>query len=219
MMTRMTKGCDAVTRVLAATLALLTIGAVVSCSDDDPPAARGALVMVGDSITACSVDEHRQAFERDGWDATVDAYPGRGLITSDDDDPATGVEAAERLRSAAGTPPRWVVALGTNDALRWPADRYRRLITEYLDALGPGARVMWVNDHMPSFADQSDAWNAALAAIDAERDDLVVFDWSAFVDEHHVPMKPDGVHYPDDQCGVRARAVADAATLTFAPPG
>jgi lysophospholipase L1-like esterase len=183
----------------------------------------GAVVVVGDSLTASEPDDLLAALAAAGWGPIrIDAQPGRRAA---DDEPyaRSGRTTIERIAEATERGPAartWVIALGTNDLGvlgdrdRGPSPDPDRVIDAVLAAIpsGPDGApdVWWVDVHAATDLDATQRFNDALQrAADAGR--LTVVAWSGEVRQHPTWLDPDGIHTTDE--GARARNGLIARTI------
>lgn len=190
----------------------------VTLRTDPAPGGRGAVAVVGDSLTFERLDDLVSRLRAAGFGPVrVDGRPGRRLVREVAMS-TSGVQAVRAAR-AAGEPRWWVLALGTNDLDDTAPDRVAELVGEVLTAAGP-MPVVWVDVWVTGDASSdAAAFNAGVVAASAARPGTAVADWSAAAAPHPEWFGPDGLHNTPD--GALARnafvverlvAAADAAS-------
>jgi lysophospholipase L1-like esterase len=151
--------------------------------------------MVGDSLTVGTMPYQADDFRAQGWSRTmIDAYTNRGIKTKVRRDLHTGLTAVDAIRDSWGDTAVWIVALGTNDALIYPKRKHAQVITEMMDRIGRGHKVMWINAYVPEREPLAAAWNTSLDEVASLRDDMYVFDWAGLAFENQTWLAIDGVH-------------------------
>lgn len=117
-------------------------------------------------------------------------------------------------RQQGWDPPNLYVNLGANDSGLCGADVdcARAAILHLVDAIGPGHQVWWPQiTRLYTRADEQNAWNLALAQIDAERTDFFTWDWPAALANSNFGSN-DGTHLSVD--GYRKRSQLMAHEIT-----
>lgn len=151
--------------------------------------------MVGDSLTVGSMPYQADDFRAQGWSRTmIDAYTSRGIKTKVRRDLHTGLTAVDAIRDSWGDTEVWIVALGSNDALIYPKRKHAAAISEMMDRIGRGHKVMWINAYVPEREPQAAAWNTSLDEVAAMRDDMYVFDWAGLAFQNQNWLAIDGLH-------------------------
>jgi hypothetical protein len=174
--------------------ATLGPGAVTTTTAHD---ARGAIGLIGDSLSAQATAQEIAGLERAGWSPVVhNALGGRRTTPDPDTEPSfSGLAALEEIRAKGSNPHTWIIELGTNDVSVAGNDavELRRRIDLMLDAIGPEHQVVWVNVHNGLDLPASATFNAVLAQVARERGNVVVADWAT---EATKPgnLLPDGIH-------------------------
>lgn len=198
--------------------------------NDNAPSGQGApsgprkIAHIGDSLTAYTIPELREAYAARGLDAEIDAFGGRAIFQKLPKDPKTGKQAALDLQ-AQGPFDLWVVALGTNDTANVAVGSgYTRAqaIDAMMEAIGPGQKVLWVNTFtkMTSGAWHNDnmrLWNQALEDAKARWPNMQVFDWASIASRNNVPFS-DGIHHTKAGYAARNEAIANAAAAELVAP-
>ena len=122
-------------------------------------------------------------------------------------------------RATGWDAPTVLVNLGANDVgtCQTSIACARTRITAVLDLIGPGRRVWWPLITHPR-ADYAAAWNAALTQVDAERLDVVTWDWPAEMAAGGYSTS-DGVHlsgpgYVRRSARIAERITADLGSAT-----
>jgi len=131
----------------------------------------------------------------------LDLQPGRSISRKLGSRPSA-VESVRSARKQGFDPPTYVIALGFPDIIRWernarPATSVtsiRNLIIPLLDEIGDDRRIAFF-DLYSVRPTRAETFNAALASLAAERDNLLVVPWSALARRHRNWHKPDGYHY------------------------
>ncbi len=163
-----------------------------------PPGRGGSRVVVlGDSVTKGDRHYLKPALSAVGWaDVKVDGEPCRRIPASASE-PYSGVKIVRALRAAGASPDAFVIALGTND-IGFVVEYHqtpRKLISEMLDAIGPGRRVLWVDVVQPDLPEGAAWFNRTLAEMAEERPgQLLVLRWSRAAAAHHEWFLDDGIH-------------------------
>ena len=175
---------------------------------------------LGDSLTAYTIDELKDAYAAVGIEATFEAYGGRAIYEYCCGDDTTGKQAAERL-VASGFAGCWVIALGTNDTANVSAgaaisraDRIDAMMKTIDDSAQ--VRVMWVNTYTTKTEGHwsnanMELWNAELEKARARWPNMHVFDWASIAKTGSAPFS-DGIHHTTQGYAVRNAAIAKAAS-------
>ncbi|HSB85568.1 MAG TPA: GDSL-type esterase/lipase family protein [Ilumatobacteraceae bacterium] len=173
--------------------------------------------LVGDSLTVGTMPYQSDDLRAIGWSRTmIDAYASRGVRTKVRHDLHTGLTAVDAIRESWGDTEVWIVGLGTNDALIYSKRKNAQVITEMMDRIGRGHKVMWINVYLPQRAPQATAWNASLDEVAAERDDMYVFDWAGLAFENKRWLASDSVHL--SALGYQQRSAAVARASRYLQP-
>jgi lysophospholipase L1-like esterase len=171
----------------------------------------GPVVLVGDSIFFMASDELRSALSEDGWEATVDAYPGAGIRNG-------GFETVDwpaRLRDlvAFARPEVVVVELGTNGCGQ--CEPVPSAIPDAIDANMAQLRdvevVLWLE--VATFgpgADRGRVVNAALRDAADEWDNLELLPYDGWFAGRTDLIPADDVHPTPEGEQALARHVAEA---------
>jgi lysophospholipase L1-like esterase len=165
------------------------IGMLAACALLFPapsdPVERPTVVHIGDSISHASTDELAAMYDAAGYDAWIDARPGRSitepLYTTD-----SALDAADRGAEHLAVADVVVIALGTNDIM-YPDPGQHRL-DAILDRVPESAYVMWVDVYRPGLP--WEAWNGLVEA-DSRIDSVV--HWSSVRNLGHLFVS-DGFH-------------------------
>jgi len=174
---------------------------------------RSGVAVVGDSLTVPIASALTKDLKKDGWkDVRVDAEVGRAMSSSAL--VPSGITAIKGLKRKGFDPPAWIVALGTNDvSVTGDQRELRAWIEQLLATIGPH-QVIWVNlwrTDTPAFEQRAQRFNALLAQVASDHDNVRVLDWAKTVEGHPEFFGPDKIHLSlrgDDQ---RTKAIVDAA--------
>ncbi|MEO6491292.1 MAG: hypothetical protein ABIP99_00485 [Ilumatobacteraceae bacterium] len=178
--------------------------------------------MIGDSLTSFGGNATADALAGVGWtNPIVDAFPNRRIDFHSELDLYDGLGAVDAIRDRSGDSQYWIIDLGTNDIWVDFGGDHASLIRQMLQRIGPGHRVLWVNVHFPGSRELENEWNSALATVDAESEQMTVFDWASLADEHPEWMSIDMIHHSAEGLLARASAIAAASLrmLEPLPPG
>ena len=184
---------------------------------------RGAVVVVGDSLTKSSVHETMSKLIDAGFGPIcLDAGFGRYLGTHrGPSSVSTGVEVIARIKASepvwGAKSVTWVIALGTNDVGFTTAARGTTFAATWIgaarDAIGPTTTVpYWVNiaTGRPPAVTVEQMWNEQLLTAG------VVIDWAdAVAGQTSVYLKGDQIHLTAEGVVLRSDLVVHA--LTAAP--
>lgn len=186
-----------------------------------PSHAGSSVVVLGDSVTKGDRHYLKPALNAVGWaHVKVDGEPCRRIPASASE-PYSGVKIVRALRAAGASPDAFVIALGTND-IGFVVEYHqtpRKLISEMLDAIGPGRRVLWVDVVQPDLPEGAAWFNRTLAEMAEERPgQLLVLRWSRAAAAHHEWFLDDGIHLSEIGHAQRAALVAQAS-LALRRPG
>ncbi len=182
------------------------------------PGPLGAITVIGDSVmlggllVGPTIGAQLQA---QGW-GPVRARAGEGYSTGAFNTNTTWKATywIERWRNEGWDAPTVLVNLGANDSGVCRADVAcaRDAILHLVDAIGPGHRIWWPKiTRFFTFADQANAWNAALDQIASERADFFTWDWPTEMRTGGY-SSPDQTHLGADS--YRKRSVVMARELT-----
>lgn len=170
---------------------------------------RGAVAVVGDSLTWESAVETAASLVLAGWGPVcVDALPGRDTVNSG----GAGVVAIERIRASHGVwaapSVRWVIALGTNDTHQVGADTVEavRRIDAVVAAVGSvQQRVVWMNvaTLRPGTSPAEEALFNAVVATDGR---VHLLDWAGRLQLDWI--REDLVHLSTSGVGGRSALIA-----------
>lgn len=200
---------------------------VVATRAEDIPFMKGKkIAIIGDSLTFQDANGHKgvtAAFEAAGWSVGsvwFYAMPGKTINTPDSSDHTT-VQNIAACRAQIGEPDVWVIALGTNDALQGiDATQVNLRIKAVLMALGPDARVAWVNTAGDPAKDSSSfdtVVNTAIASAMQERSHSLLIDWSAYISrDSQESYWRDAVHMTPSGYAFRNTFIADTSKKAVA---
>jgi hypothetical protein len=168
------------------------------------------VAVIGDSLLSYDRADLDGSLRAVGWAGTqIDAVPSRRIPASVRA-PLSGIKAIRALRATGFDTRYWIIALGTNDIGLLGAADPRPLITSLLDELGPGTTVLWVNADQPRFPQATARFDAALAAVLAERGGYV-FDWASLARANPTWLVSDGIHLTGTGFRQRHRLLAQAS--------
>jgi hypothetical protein len=182
-----------------------------------PTLARPVVAVVGDSLAFSAALQLDPAWKEAGFTPRAELAPGRQIaVIGLDGQVSSGLDAIRSLK-AAGQPALWVVQLGTNDIFFEPfaGDRYAELVTSVLDAIGPGAPVVWVDVWRGDRPAQSQLFDDVLKVIASQRPQLHLADWVRVARTEPV-LRPDGVHLNPFGLERFTRTLVDAAVVVHA---
>lgn len=182
------------------------------------------IAIIGDSLTyqdAGGQGAVSAAFEAAGWPQGATWFYGvvGKAINDADSTGKTTVQNIATARSAIGEPDVWVIALGTNDALNFASDtKIKADIQTVLTALGPNAKVLWVNtagNPGDNFSTLNATVNADIASAVSARPHTLLADWSGYI----LPISQpnywvDRVHMSDTGYALRNQFVANKSIQT-----
>jgi len=169
------------------------------------PGPRGAVTVIGDSVMLGSVLETdgygpsvSQMLVDRGW-GPVRAVAGVGLQTGlHVSNPGANMSKWVIDRRAEGwDSPTYMVGLGSNDVGNCSNNQAcaERDILYLVDTIGADKTIWWSLITGPTQA-AADAWNGALAAVAAQRPNLVLWDWPAALAASGITLSGDRVHLP-----------------------
>ena len=206
----------------AVVTALVVLAATSRAGLDRRALERGgsSVVVLGDSMTMGDRRYLKPALSAAGWlHVKVDGEPCRRIPASANE-PYSGVKIVRALRAAGAAPDAFVVALGTND-IGFVVEYHqtpRHLISEMLDAIGPGRRVLWVDVVQPDLPEGAAWFNHTLDEIAEERPgQLLVLRWSRAAAAHSEWFLNDGIHLSEIGHAQRAALVAQASLALRGP--
>jgi lysophospholipase L1-like esterase len=160
---------------------------------ESKPVAASSVVILGDSLSAQSTDAYAASLPG----VTVDAFPGRTLVSKTVSD-----TAMDRIADLKITKPAWwVVALGTNDAAygEHSPEVMAADIETVLKAIGDDQCVLWVLPAIGPPATQG--WIDNVAAFGdivrfafGSRSCGALVDWQLVVASERDILKDDGIH-------------------------
>ena len=181
--------CVAVAHLAAA--GLVAIG--FSAPNRHAAAASATWAIIGDSVVAGNsliIEPQLAAAHMPPW--FVEAKSGRRTevpVVNSWYQATSGLQAVARTLALGHHPALWVIELGTNDAyaVQWCEcpDRVAfagEMIDHLLQALGPGAQVVWLTIRNSLEPIGADAFNTALAQ--RAGPSFMVADWRAYSDPH-----------------------------------
>jgi lysophospholipase L1-like esterase len=151
------------------------------------------VAVVGDSLTLSAQQEVTDTLGRLGLGVVrVDGQVSRRM-TSATDTIRSGLSVVQEI-AASSNPQVWVIALGTNDvASGVPADSLSRSVRQVLDAIPPGAMVVWVDTWLRDEFDAVVAGNQIIREAVESRPNSVVADFFSYGDDEGI-VGSDGVH-------------------------
>lgn len=178
----------------------------------------GTVGMVGDSITAGSMDELRYVFTAHGVDeATIDGVPSRRIeIGNGNSEPLNGISTLYAMLADGVRPDAWVIALGTNDVGQYAdATEYAGLIDTMVEMLPDDVALVWVDVYRPRYLEDTETFNRLVRERLARRDRSAVASWFDVASRpDQQVLQDDGIHPNDDGSAAFAGLVAAAlATL------
>lgn len=168
---------------------------VVSIAEVGP---RGAVAVVGDSLTWQSARDLAVQLQQDGWGPVcVDGTISRTVEYGNAEVP-DGLDAVRRIRGTSLVWGRsdvtWVVALGTNDSgfSRTSVERANTSAAKLVNEIGGPAVIDWVNTKTnrsgaPALNEQ--AWNAGVQQLGVS-----IIDWRSAVVANPAVIGGDRVH-------------------------
>jgi lysophospholipase L1-like esterase len=170
--------------------------------------------MVGDSITAASVDQLNSAFVAVGVASPrIDGVRSRRIeVGNGKDAPLSGLKTIYGLLGEGLRPDAWVIELGTNDVGSYNSDAdYRHLIDEVLTMLPGDAAVVWVNTFRPQYMQDTKVFNLVLQDRLQQRGHTQLVDWYTAVSPKNSRLLiADRVHPNETGQRVLALLVAQA---------
>ena len=176
------------------------------------------VAIIGDSLTyqdAAGQGAVSAAFETAGWPSGATWFYGvvGKAINDPDTNNTTTVQNIAQARAAIGEPDVWVIPLGTNDALNFASTaKINADIQTVLTALGPNAKVAWVNtagDPDDNFSTLNSDVNDAIVSAMSGRPHSLLVDWSSYI----LPMSQpsywlDRVHMTSSGYAIRNQYIA-----------
>lgn len=216
--------------VVVATLCAISISATPEASAasstkyivDDTARPLGAISVIGDSVMLGSLTYGStlvdQLAER-GW-GPIRARAGMGYSTGHLAVPDWGKVSSwlDKWRAEGWDAPNLIVNIGVNDSGLCGASYECSVnsINFLLDEVGPNHRVFWPNITRSAAGarDYQAVWNAALAAVAAERPELIVWDWASLYAGGGFPSG-DRIHLSPNAYVERNRHIAEAVTATM----
>jgi hypothetical protein len=186
-------------RVAAALAACLTLLATSVASAGGAAPQAHSIFHVGDSLAY-------------GTSIYLPRYLKGWKLTQDVDVSMQSYSVPDRVRAqGAGLARVIIVSAGTNGS---PAaiTLFRNDVRKVLRVAGPSRCVVWANVVRPPYQGVSyDGINRALAQLDKQNANLVVFDWAAMVRRNPGALSSDGVHVAVPFYKKRAQAMAALA--------
>jgi hypothetical protein len=160
---------------------------VASSRSQPSPTARGNRVLViGDSLTWQSLTPIAASLRADGWDPTIEAFPGTTI-----GDWSIKVEQL----IAEHRPDVVLVELGTNNCTA-ACPRIGAVIDGFLRQVPRSLPVVWMNvQAQPSYPAHPESINDALRAAAERWPNMTLADMSARFRNHTDWHAPDGVHF------------------------
>jgi len=158
----------------------------------------GSVTVVGDSITAASVDAIRATLSAEDVE-TVDVHGkerrrieiGNGSSA----EPLAGIEEIYQLIADGADPDVWVIALGTNDVGQYPdAEAYGRLVDTVLGMIPEDVPVVWVDAYRPDEPEHTAIFNEVLHDRIDDRENSAVAPWHAFASSDQTILRKDDLH-------------------------
>lgn len=182
-------------RISVATVIAIAIGvAAFSVSrDEGTSAAAGSLTLVGDSLNVGIEPYLGDALP--GW--TIDPHDLVGRTT------AEGIQELRRLGSRLA--PVVVVSLGTNDA-EGSEERFRRLVGEAVEIVGPGRCLVWATIVRNGAA--RNGFDLVLHDAESEHANVRLVEWGRMVAEDRSLLAGDLVHGTPEGYSRRAEETA-----------
>lgn len=190
------------------------------------PGPRGPIMILGDSVMLGSSYEMpgygpslAEMLVDRGWGPVL-TKTGVGFQGGSNLPSASGANLTSYLRSVRASgwdSPVFVINIGGNDILGCSRSQAcaERDIAGLLDEIGADKEVWWSLITMTEQAD-ADAWNAALAAVAAQRSNLRLWNWPSIRVANDVPIGADNVHLPDSSAyRKRSALIADDVTARF----
>ena len=192
-----------------------TAAATDTTNSPREPITINSVAMVGDSITAASAGELRDALADIGVDEVyIDGEASRRVLVGSgrNGGSLSGVKAVEALLEDGVNPSAWVVALGTNDVGGFgTADEGRELIEKITELLAPTVPLVWVNVYRPSDLRATRLFNELLAGVLESRGNAIVADWYAIATDPELDvLRSDDLHPNDEGKVAFAELVAQA---------
>ncbi len=152
------------------------------------------MAVIGDSLTV-GASPGLQAFLPD-VNLRLDARVSRPTLE--------GVQAAASTK--ASTAELVVVALGSNDSCA--VAECRRRVDAVLGAIGPRAKVVWMQP--ATFRPNMAAVRSAVtAAARQSKGQITVLDWQPYLDDNPGIKSSDGIHLTSEGYRLRAQVTAD----------
>jgi hypothetical protein len=178
-------------------------------------ATRGAIALVGDSLSVQARLQQQATLLATGWSpAILNGAIGRRIpLDASTQPPLSGVAAVGEVRARGADPHTWIVELGTNDVVVTGNDprAMRSLVGEMLDAIGGGHRVVWVTVYNGNDLAASARFNAVLEQVAGARSDLMLANWAAVAATPGY-LTDDDVHLTAAGQAAFARVISDAAS-------
>ena len=173
---------------------------------------RGAVAVVGDSLTYQSARDLAVTLQREGWgpicvDGTISRTVEYGNVSVPD-----GLDAVRRIRSVSNEWNRsdvtWIVALGTNDAgfSQSSASRANRSAAKLADEIGHYSQIYWVNTKTNmggSRPSHEAAWNLGVQQLGVK-----IVDWYSAAKADPAVMGGDRVHLSRSGINVRNEVIS-----------
>jgi len=181
--------------------------------EDATVRARGAIALIGDSLSFSHWAGLPEEFEQERWGPfQLEARSGR-FTTTTTPEATSGVDAVRRLRAGGFDPPIWIIALGTNDMSVTSAvpGATAALIDTMMSEIGPGRRVVWVDVYKRYSKGATAAFNNELTAATGRHPGLTIANWHGLVAANLDWLTDDGVHLTLEGSRQRNRFVARAA--------
>ena len=169
------------------------------------------VLVIGDSRTRDSRVPLIDGLVASGWTPTVRCWGWKTI--------PWGTAQVRRARSLHQLPNVVVISLGINDMKEVSPEATRRRMDELLDVIGPGHKVLWLeeystrspktfsNSHL-DYAPRVKAFNANLNQLREKYPNLSVIPWVSVVKENKLGLF-DGIHYGKRGYQFRAQAVVD----------
>ncbi len=173
--------------------------------------------MVGDSITAGSASELRDAFSEmgiDDDDITIDGETSRRISNGNgrNGNTLSGVRAVTALLEDGVDPSAWVIALGTNDVGLFDTPQECAELIEQITSLLPAPiPLVWVNVYRSGNPRQTRVFNEVLNGVIDARGAAVIADWYTIAsDPGNDVLRSDDLHPNDEGRVVFADLVVQA---------
>jgi lysophospholipase L1-like esterase len=166
--------------------------------------------LIGGSLTVGSNKQTAQELmERGIVNFRIDGRVSRQIVHNSRKGTG-GIGALQAMRRSGYDPDCVVLALGTND-IPYKNDPkvFRRWIATMMDAVGPAARVLWINVYRGGYRNSDRGFNTILDDMRAVYPNLQTADWEGFIVAHPQLLTKDKVHLNSAGNRMRGRWVAE----------